>query len=72
MSFPPRYSLSGASVATFRFDSGGRPIIGLLIPIGGGRRMRIDLTPGQARAVYEALAGALPDAEDAIPSPGHR
>jgi hypothetical protein len=56
-----RVSTTGAaSLSLFRRND-GRVVFQLAVPVGIGRRVRIDLGPGQARAVAEVLTAAIAD-----------
>lgn len=65
--YPIHVSKTGASSAEFIIvPTTGKPIINLTIPVGGGRRMRIEMAIGSARAAAEVLALALADVEHAL------
>jgi hypothetical protein len=60
MSNPSEFSsTTGAANARLLLLDHRRPMIVVAVPVGSGRRLRIELGIGQARAVQEALGLAL-------------
>jgi len=57
------HSTTGAAKAQFSAPLGGKPTVFLHVPVGAGRRLRLEIGVGQAVAVYEALGLALADVE---------
>ena len=53
------YSETGAAKAQVYSTLAGRPVVGVGIPVGTGRRLTLELGIGQARAVHEVLTVVL-------------
>lgn len=60
------YSQTGAAQLHLLRRSDGKVIFQVSVPIGTGRRVRVDLGPGQARAVAEVLTAAIADLDQLL------
>ena len=53
------HSKTGAASAQFLPLGNGKTIVFLFVPVGAGRRARLEIGIGQARATHEALTHVL-------------
>jgi hypothetical protein len=61
------YSATGASKGQLVLSPGKSPHVVLHVPTGAGRRLRVELGVGQARAVAEVLSLILDDVDRLLP-----